>query len=627
MIIYENTARGFMDDVDNDEIVEKMIARFRIMRHGTVSPNEQRSWQNSLSFMNNRVRRAHVPDDCGILLEYNLPGTGKRIDFLISGHDEENNKNFIIVELKQWESAQAVEGLNYTVRTFLGGGVRETTHPAYQAFSYKQYMKDMSTALENTDLIPFSCAYLHNYKENHPEPLLSDQYSTICQDTPVFFKDDTKKLEAFIKKHVGHGKGMDILYQIENGKIKPARQFVDYITGLFQGNRVFTLLDEQQIAYDQIMKYATTATKRTTIIVNGGPGTGKSVVAVNALVHLMQQGLNVMYVAPNAAFKEALVDELASHKVEKKGRLKKIFTGSAGFYNDDSEVFDVLIVDEAHRLKAKGAFMYRGDSQVDDIIRASRVNVFFIDDAQRIRPDDEGTVDLIETMARHRNSDIIKVHLSAQFRCSGEDGFINWIDDVLQIQKTANFDSWNNKNYDVRLFDSPNELADAINEKNKEGYDARIVAGFAWPWTSIADGNSDAQIPDVSMPEYSFAKPWNSHKNQYTWAIDPDKKDQIGCVHTIQGQEKDYIGVIIGNDLRYDPDTGRLEADASNYFDASGKKGLKEKPEELTRLIKNIYKVLLTRGTLGCYIFCRDKNLQKYFKERLDIARKSESNN
>lgn len=625
MILYENTAKGFLDDVDNSVISEKLDTAFRNKVGHTVAPNEKRSWDASLTAMGIRVRRSSIPDDCGVLLEYNLPGTGKRIDFLISGTDIQGQENFVIVELKQWDKAEAEEGMPHTVKGPVGGGMRDVNHPAYQAFSYKQYLRDMSTAMENKELHPYSCAYLHNYIRQDPEPLLAEQYQGFVTDTPVFFKHDTQKLEEFIRKYVGKGKGMRILYEIANGKIRPTKDFVTYITELYHGNSVFTLLDEQQTAYDQIMNAATLQTGRVTILVNGGPGTGKSVVAMNAFVHLLQQGHNVQYVTPNTAFREYLIEELANHKSDKKSRLNAVFKGSFSYYDCTDKQFDTLIIDEAHRLKRKGAYQYRGDSQVDDMIKTSRVNIFFVDDEQQIRPDDEGSVDLIRQIARKYNSRIVEVHLNAQFRCSGENGFINWLDDVLQIHETANATGWDNNNYDVRLFDTPNDLVQAIREKDQNGYDARIVAGFAWNWTSEKKGNPNAEINDVVMPEYGFSMPWNSHKNQKSWSINPDQKNEIGCIHTIQGQEKDYIGVIIGNDMRFDPKSGRIYADVAEYKDKQGMKGIKNHPDEVLIYIKNIYKILLTRGKLGCYIFVRDPELKIYIKKRLKIATSHEN--
>lgn len=619
MIIYQNSAKGFRESVDSNRIVQDIeteyIAKFG--RH--VGQGEKRSWNNSLRFMESILRNANVADDCGVLLEYNIPSTSKRIDFVISGHDEQNHENFVIIELKQWDSA-AVSDKEDLVMAFVGGRNREMPHPSYQAYSYKRFIYDMNEAVYSDNLSAYSCAYLHNYQKNKPEPLTDRRYEDITSDTPVFFSEDHKQLQEFIYKYVGKGNGLDILYRIENGKIKPSKKFIEYVTNMFEGNEVYTLLDEQKVAYENIIKYATDTTGKRTILINGGPGTGKSVVAMNALVTLLNKELNIKFVAPNSAFRTAIVESLASRTKHSKKRLNVLFSGSGQFYDATADQFDALIVDEAHRLKGKGAYMYMGESQIKDIIKASKVNVFFIDDHQRIRPDDIGTTAEIQRIAEEHGSEVVYVQLQAQFRCSGAEGFLNWVDHTLQIRETGNFNGWDKEAFEFDMVDTPGELYERIKQKAKEGYKARMLAGFAWKWSSAKEGNYAGDIEDVTIEEHSFRMPWNGRDISTTWAIDPRGLHQIGCVHTSQGLEFDYAGVIIGNDLQFNPETMELYADYDNYRDVPGKKGLKKKPEELTALIKNIYKVLLSRGMKGCYVYCRDPHLQAYMKSRLNVG-------
>lgn len=624
MIIYKNDVDGFRDAVDSNRIVPDIVKEYTEKYGRKVNDNERKSWNNSLKFMETALRKSDVPGDCGVLIEYNIPSTSKRIDFIVSGHDEEGNANFVIVELKQWEKADATKKEDL-VTAYVGGGVREVSHPSYQAYSYKRFLADMNEAVYTKNIQPYSCAYLHNYISKHPEPLTLPQYSEIIMDSPVFFSQDINRLEAFIKKYVGKGKGKDILYQIENGKIRPSKKFVEYISEMFDGNEVYTLLDEQKVALSNIMEYALDSKQKTTIIVNGGPGTGKSVVAMNALVQLLKHGLNPKFIAPNASFKETIISMLSGSRKYSKKRIAALFSGSGSFWNALDDEFDAMIVDEAHRLKKKGTYMYKGISQVDDVIKASRVNVFFIDDHQRIRPDDEGTVDRIREVAEARDSEVIYVELEAQFRCSGADGFMNWIDHTLGIRETGNFDGWDEGTFEFELVDNPHDLVNKIREKNSIGFKSRILAGYAWEWTSAKDGNPNSEIEDVTIEEHCFSMPWNSRSSQYTWASDDDKQDQIGCIHTSQGLEFDYVGIIIGNDLRFNPMTNEIYGSYLDYKDTTGKKGLKEDPSELTRLIKNIYRVLLSRGMKGCYVYCRDSYLRDYLESRIKRESKSQS--
>jgi DUF2075 family protein len=618
MILYESNAEAFCSAADDNRIVGA-IERAFIERLGhTVSPSEKDAWGNSLLRMSAAVRRAELPGDCGVLIEYSLPSTSRRIDFLIAGRDDFARKNVVIVELKQWTSAEATD-LENTVRTFLGGGLREVAHPAYQAQSYRRFLCDMNEAVTKYELVPSSCAYLHNFERRRPEPLLDERYRALTDDTPVFFSGDAKTLQGYLRERVGRGGGMEILEELESGEIRPTRRLIDEVTALWKGNPVFTLLDEQQVAFATIMK-AALAHRRTVVIVKGGPGTGKSVVAMNAFVRLLQCGKNVRFVAPNASFKESLIEALARGNAERRGRLKALFVGSGGFVEKPEVLYDVLVTDEAHRLKRKGTYQYRGDGQVEDIVKSARVSIFFIDDAQRIRPDDEGSVRLIRSMAQKYRCELHEVALSAQFRCAGAAGFVNWIDTVLQIRDTGNAEGWDRGAFEFFVADSPQQIEAWLDEKRAQGRTARLTAGYAWPWTGEKEGNPDAQVCDVKIPEHGWERPWNSRRNTYRWAFDETMRDQVGCVHTSQGLEFDYAGVIIGPDLKFDPERHELWADKTHYFDRAGKKGIANDPEKLTALIKNIYRVLLSRGMKGCAVYCCDEALQAHFRERLAKA-------
>ena len=615
MIIYKNSSAGFRDEVERNLIVERIEKSYKEVVGKSAGDGEKRAWNNSMRFMETIVRKSNVPGDCGILIEYNIPSTNLRIDFVITGYDENRTPFFLIIELKQWETAEATDKEDL-VKTFLNNALTETTHPACQAYTYKRFLTDMNETIYDGHVKAVSCAYLHNYHRKDPEPLLQRQYQSVLNDTPVFFASDAEKLEDFIFRYVGKGHGMDIIYEIEHGKIKPSKKFIDYVAELFDGNPVYTLLDDQKVAYSNIINIAQNAAKKTAVIIYGGPGTGKSIVAMNAFVRLLKEGKNVRFVAPNASFKENLIDTLGEKSSATKKKIKAIFSGSGSYVNSYSNEFDVLICDEAHRLKKKGAYMYSGDSQVEDIVKAARVSVFFVDNKQNIRPDDEGSIERIKEVCRQYSADIKEVELKVQFRCAGAAGYINWVNHTLQLEETGNFLGWDKEAFDFRVMDDPNELLVEINKKNEQGFRARMLAGFAWPWTDAKGGNDDAQIDDVSIPECGFSMPWNSRKDQYSWAVDESKAEQIGCVHTSQGLEFDYVGVIIGYDLRFNEEDMELYASYDDYYDTVGKKGLKNRGDRLTEYVKRIYRILLTRGMKGCYVYCRDNKLQNYFKDR-----------
>ena len=619
MILYSSNAIDFRRAVDDNSITEKIEASFIHAFGKHPAPGERQAWNNSMPFMETIVRNSQVADDCGILIEFTIPTSSKRIDFIIAGQNRKNENNFVILELKQWDNAEATDRENVVV-AYVSRRKRDMAHPSYQAWSYQQMLDDMNTAIHSNSIHSFSCCYLHNYKEKDPEPLLLPQYSSIVGKTPIYFKDDIKKLQDFLKQHVGNGKGMDILHQIENGKIKPSKKLMEHVASVFKGNREYTLIDEQKVAYETVLSLSKKFDKKRTIIVRGGPGTGKSVISINVMGRLIESGLNAKFVAPNAAFRSMMFEKLVAGVPGEKGRMKNLFSGSMQFYNTPANFFDVLVVDEAHRLKDHNAYQYKGKNQVEDIINASKISVFFIDDAQRIRPEDIGSVAEVKRVAANFDSKVYEVTLQAQFRCSGAEGFINWLDTALQLRDTGNFSGWDKEAFDFRIIDDPNILLRLIKEKNHGRTTARMLAGFAWPWTDETSGNRNGEINDVVIPEYGFAMPWNSRASRELWAINPEGENQVGCIHTSQGLEFDYVGVLVGADLKYDIDNRRVTASYNDYKDFPGRKGLKDKPQKLTELVCNIYKTLMSRGIRGCYIFCVDANLQSHFKERLNYT-------
>lgn len=626
MFIYRSDVAHLIQLKDEGRLVIEVKEQFNRLK-GSVGERELMSWMNSLPQMVDVIEKSGIPSDCGVLIEYVINATGKRVDFIVSGQDDSGRKNLVIVELKQWQKVETtyVEDVfnvakddGVKVNTYTGGAMRSVVHPSYQAMTYKQYLQDMNEEVYSGRVSVQSCSYLHNYVENDPEPLRSYNFNSIIEDTPVFFTEDKKKLEKFIKTYVGKGKGVEILYEIENGKIKPSKKLIDYVNQIIEHNPTYVLLDEQKIAYSSIVKYALYPKKKTVILVNGGPGTGKSVVAVLAMSRLLEAGKNVRFVTPNQAFREALTDSIIRKEINGE-RIKSLFIGSSRFYDCSPNYYDAIIVDEAHRLRSPGAYMYNGTmGQVWDVVNAAQVSVFFVDDDQRIRPNDEGTVDRIKQVAGDLGAECLEVHLDTQFRCSGASDYIDWIERALQLKAGEKDLGWRDS-YRFQVFDDPNQLYGHIMELNGNGYSARMLAGFAWRWydSTKADG-----VPkeDVYMDEFDFHHSWNDKRKSFQWAIDDSMQDEIGCIHTSQGLEFDYVGVILGNDIKFDRRTGRIYADYDEYKDTSGKKGLRNDPEGLTRFVKNIYKVLMSRGIYGCFIFCRDKALSEYFHSLLGDA-------
>ena len=584
---------------------------------------ERKAWNNSMQYMMKVLIDNNIPENSGIAIEFKIPNTSKRVDFIITGKNEELKNTGIIIELKQWTEANIVSGKDGIVQTFTGHALREVIHPSYQAWSYATTIEDYNETVQDEKIELYPCAYLHNYVDVTPQTLLSDEYKYYLEKAPVFIKGDVEKLRDFINKYIKYGDDKETLYMIENGKIRPSKSLQDALSSMLQGNEEFIMIDDQKIVYETALEMARKSYRdgnKRVLIVKGGPGTGKSVLAINLLVKLTTENMVCSYVTKNSAPRKVYETKLSGNL--RKNRKSNLFKGSGSFIESYNNEFDVLIVDEAHRLNARsGMFQNLGENQIKEIIHASKFSIFFIDESQKVTLKDIGSVEEIQKYIRKINAESEIMQLESQFRCNGSDGYIAWLDDVLDIKKTANSDGFD-LDYDIKICDTPNQVRDIIFEKNKINNKARLLAGYCWDW--IKDGKNKSDVFDIKISDDNFAMSWNLG-NSKTWAIDPNSVNEIGCIHTAQGLEFDYVGVIIGNDLRYE--NGKVVTDvmqrAKTDQSIKGiKKMLKQDLDKAKRLsdeiIKNTYKTLMTRGQKGCYIYCLDKNLAEYLKRRLN---------
>lgn len=618
MIVYQTTKKLFLEDVLNDRIEDRVLYFFKKNLNKGTSASEIRSWKNSLSYMGKVLTDPEIPDDCGVAIEYQLPQSGKRLDFILTGLGENEAEYAFLVELKQWDKA-LLSDMDGIIQSPLNGKMRNTWHPSYQAWSYATLMHNFNETIEEEHINLQPCACLHNYVED--DVILNDHYKTYTDKAPLFLKGDAEKLRDFIKRYIRYGDQTKILFRIEQGRIRPSKQLADAMVSLLQGNPEFIMIDEQKLVYEEALKYSHIATQnaKQVLVIKGGPGTGKSVVAVNLLVEITRRKLLTQYVSKNAAPRAVYTNNLAGSF--SKVLISNMFIGSSGFYKKGANQFDTLIVDEAHRLNAKsGLYGTDGENQIKEIINAARCTVFFIDEDQRVTLKDIGTVDEIRKWADRANAEFHEMELSSQFRCSGSDGYMAWLDHVLQIRETANT-TLEPLEYEFKVFSSPNDLREAIFEKNKINNKARMVAGYCWEW----DSRKDDSIYDVSLPEFGFGMKWNLTTDGSLWIVSPKSVNEIGCIHTCQGLEVDYIGVIIGPDLLYREEKVLTQPAARAKSDSSikgYKKLLAEKPEEgkelIRAVIKNTYRTLMTRGMKGCYVYCVDKELGEYLKAELE---------
>lgn len=623
MRLYAGTTKQFIKDSTLNKISEILKQAFFDYYRYNPSPNEINSWQNSLRAMSQILQYSELFDN-GITLEYQLPLTSKRLDCMVCGHDQNGKQNAVVVELKQWQKAFESECEN-EVLTHLGGGLRETLHPSVQVSQYRTYLQDTHTAFYGANMVNlFSCSYLHNYRFESNDALLHPKFTETITTSPIFSADSAEDLSGYLHQKLSKGNGEEVLTRIEKSEYKPSKKLMQHVSGVIQGKPEYTLLDEQLIVYDKVLacakKAASKKEEKSIILIKGGPGTGKSVIAINLMAALLKKNHNTHYATGSKAFTETLRAVIGARGSSQ----FKYFNSYTTAKNNE---VDVLICDEAHRIRKTSnnrftpAAKRSGKDQIEELLNASKVSVFFIDDKQVVRPDEIGSVDYIKAYAERENIPVEDFELEAQFRCSGSDGFVNWINNTLGIQRTANV-LWDTRNetYDLKIFSDPEEMDQAIREKAAQGFSARMTAGFCWEWSKPKpDGTL---VDDVVIGNYK--RPWNANPDAgrlakgipkaSLWAYDPEGIDQVGCIYTAQGFEFDYAGVIIGQDLKYDWDKN----DWTGLKEHSHDTMVKRSKDRFLELTKNTYRVLLSRGIKGCYIYFADKDTERFFRSRME---------
>lgn len=614
MIVYNANKGQFVQDVRTNVIATKILDLIRERGLNAGQDREFAAWQNSMQFMRNIVDDPDIDDDVQIAIEYNIPQTSKRVDFIIIGADRNGKDNIVIVELKQWTKAEVVDDdMHFCVRTYVANDNRIVCHPSYQAYSYSRFIGNYSQVVHNNDIHLVPCAYLHNYNPAYRQALAADIYKEWYTSAPFFIMDEVQPFIDFVKKYVTRksAKG-DLLYLIDHGRIKPTKSLQDALSTMVRGTPVFDLLDEQAVCFDMCVRTMLQCLKdhkKRTILIQGGPGTGKSVLAVNLLMHFILCNCNTAYVTKNSAPRQAFLSILSGNKAENIADIGQLFRSPFGLSRVPVNAYDCLIVDEAHRLIKKMYGDWSGENQVKECISASLLTIFMLDEDQAVTTKDIGSVQEIVKWCKELGSDIImreETKLISQFRCNGSDAYIQFIDNLLQRNEETISVPITELNYDFRIFDDASEMREALREKNADNK-ARMVAGYCYDW-NVKNRRGDIDISLLG----GFQAKWNL-ENDKIWAINPKSFEEVGCIHTAQGLEFDYVGVLIGKDLKYE--NGRVVTDKNAISRDDKSSGIRSASDDVARkLILNTYKTLLTRGQKGCFVYCEDEGLREYLK-------------
>lgn len=625
MLIYEGSIKRFFDDVRENRISDVMAEAFASKLGRRPGFSEVNSWQNSLSRVKDLIEIAELNDNM-IVLEYEVPYNQSRIDCLMFGKDSSENSNVVLIELKQWTKVKAVEDEGNFVETYTGGSTKLVAHPSQQVEGYQNYLKNFITEFDSpTPMILFSCSYCHNYSKKGNDGLFDPIYSTLITDFPVYTKEDVRPLAAKIKELLASGAGLEVFNRFMQSPLKPSQKLLENVSKIVKNEAVFSLLNEQLVAKNLIwakVKKADRTKAKSVIIIHGGPGTGKSVIAINILAQAAYARKIFFYGCKSKPFIQGLKKLVGKNA-------KMFFSNLYRFLPSKmkEDELDLLLIDEAHRIEKTSNFRHtrkidRTDMpQIDQLIRCSKTSVFFIDDKQFVRSQEIGNSQLIKSSAEKFGCTISEVELLTQYRCMGSNDYLLWLESVLGHSNQKRI-LQKNEIFDFKIFGSPQEIYNIICEKEKQKPNsARMVAGFCWPWSKALDENGefvkDVKIGDFEMPWETpdGITPPKGYVRWYEWAYKTNGIKQIGCIYTAQGFEFDYIGVIIGNDLTYSKDKDSLSADINATKDST----LRKNSGNFEDHVKNIYRVLLSRGMNGCYVYFENKETERFFKSRMEL--------
>lgn len=649
-VLYQATQAQFISEVERNLVSQKM--RHTAEQAGIHSAeNEIASWENNAPHIARLLTQCGARDSY-VTFEFLVPFSRKRIDCMIYGTGEDNSENVIHIELKQWsnktvgtadsdgnfttndDANRQPDDVIFNVEAFTGHANRIVAHPSQQVKGYQGYLSNFIEVFSNQEVSLTGLAYCYNYTKNaNPSFLYDAKYERLLSEYPTYAKDQfdelTEKLTGLLQK----GAGLSIFNKVISSPVRPSKKLLSEVTSMIeQGNTsAFSLIESQIVARNMIIDKIRPIlnnngkSQKSVIIVKGGPGTGKTVIALHILAELSRYQLSVQYATKSKPLLEGV-----RHQIRPRARL--LFHNVTSYVPavTDENALDVILVDEAHRIENFTIDRYRPERsetsmpQVDTIIRAAKVSVFFIDDRQAIRGREIGSSKLVREAAERLNAEIEECELTSQFRCNGSDNYMDWLEQVLYNRPIKS--SFKPDDFDLNIFDDPQDMYDALVEQNnKPEQTARLMAGFCWPWSKeVVNGDlvHDVQIGKFAMPwETSDGVPYQKltkkYPRWYEWAYKPLGIEQVGCIYTAQGFEFDYAGVIIGEDLKYDPVSKQIFTDRSACKDPVLRQNRQEATMSFDDYVRNIYRVLMSRGMKGCYLYICDENLRNYIKQLL----------
>lgn len=608
MPLYRGSVSSIRAKTANGSLVPTLTEQFRHQIGHRPSPSEIKSWGRSLDVLATDLDEAGLAE-VEVLVEYQLPMTSKRVDAVLCGrHPRTRHPQYVLVELKQWSSAHLLHD-SETVCVLEGLG--ERLHPVEQVRRYCSYLGDFAAALSTSPSAVCGVAYLHNATDGDVGSLWQLEPD---EQGRMFTSQRRGDFLRYLQHRLAPESGADVADLLLSSVIRPSKQLLALAAEEVQSREQFVLLDEQQVAHQLVTRAVERSLRANTkevIVISGGPGSGKSVIALSLVGELSRQGRSVLHATGSSAFTKTL-RRVAGQRAP---RVKEMFKFFNQFGDAEWNSLDVLICDEAHRIRATSSNRYTparlrtGHPQVDELIAVARVPVFLLDEHQVVRPGEIGTIADIRAAADRVGLTVREVDLDGQFRCGGSRLYEEWVLRLLGLEPGGPVPWEGDDTFSLGVAEEPSLMEARLHQMLDQGYGARIAAGYCWPWSDAKTGRPlrlDVQIGD-------WHKPWNNKKETSHegapgtpfWASDAAGFGQVGCVYTAQGFEYDYAGVIIGPDLVWRDD--RWVAQPERSHDSQVKRA---PAEDFDRAVRNTYKVLLTRGMRGAFIYSTDAETQ-----------------
>ncbi|MFF3207694.1 DNA/RNA helicase domain-containing protein [Streptomyces sp. NPDC002962] len=611
------SARALAEAASVGSLVDSLGTQFRFTYGFEAGVSEKRSWGNSLPALARTLLDAGL-GDVEVLVEYPVPLSSYRVDALLAGaHPETGEPSYVVVELKQWSAVLSVPDAEDLV-TVEGMGNTARLHPVAQVRRYCDHIADFTRSLHGHEHRISGAAFLHNATDFDVDSLFDFPTDAYGQ---LFTASGKGKFQDFLSARLAPASGAGAADALHPEQIAPSKQLMKVAAEEIKERSQFNLLNEQQVAYSLVMRAVRKAKQsdsKEVIVVTGGPGSGKSVIALEVLGELYRGGLTAVHATGSKSFTSTL-QKVAGRG---SGRVQKLFRYFNNFSHVEKNGLDVLVCDEAHRIRESSNHRFTPKDkrssrrQIEELLDAARVPVFLLDEHQVVRPGEMGTVNEIDAAAKAKNLTVRHVDLDGQFRCGGSRAYEQWVLRLLGLAPGGPVPFDGDDFFTVTVAQSPQELEAALKARQEAGLQARMTAGFCWPWSEpVLDDNKQfvGLVDDVNLSQWQWKRPWNvqgdrsigGFPSKNFWATDPAGFSQVGCIYTAQGFEYDYSGVIFGPDLvwRGGVWVANKKASKDTVVARAGE-------HEFAHLIRNTYKVLLTRGMQGTVLFSTDPETQ-----------------